>query len=296
MKSQVLPFVSIVVPVASDVEGLGVTLQSLGAVRSTVQFEVLVCDDGGPPSVQAMALRFGCRWLRLPENRGSYAARNAGVIAARSELIAFLDADQSVDTAWLDEGLKTLENHDYVGGCVVMADRECEDFWSRYDVVTAFDVRRYLEQMKFAPTANLFVRKSVFEKVGLFDERLRSGGDREFGLRVFKAGIGQTYCENARTFHPVRGKSALLRKRKRTGSGMAEVRLLVWRQSPLLVIGHAMLRLVAIPFEWCKALTQGRFGDGIRDRIGMGNVHARLSWTFHVAYLLRSLQLLARGR
>ena len=56
---------------------------------------VIVVDDGSPDgrAIEAVADRFGARYVRHPENRGASAARNTGLGLATTELVAFLDSD-----------------------------------------------------------------------------------------------------------------------------------------------------------------------------------------------------------
>ena len=67
-----------------------------------------------------------------------------------------------------------------------------------------FSQKAKLEKYQFAMTANLFTFKSVIDKIGNFDSSLKSGGDREWGQRVFAAGYKQVYAEDARVAHPAR--------------------------------------------------------------------------------------------
>ena len=51
--------------------------------------------------------------------------------------------------------------------------------------MTGFPVEDYVRNLHFAPTCCLVVRKIVCENAGLFDSRLISSGDKEFGLSNF---------------------------------------------------------------------------------------------------------------
>ena len=83
--------VTIIVPVYGDGERLARCLAPL-AGRET---RVIVVDDGSPDGrvIEAVADRFGARYVRHPENRGASAARNTGLGLATTELVAFLDSD-----------------------------------------------------------------------------------------------------------------------------------------------------------------------------------------------------------
>ena len=237
---------SVLIPVCNDTVGLEATLQSLAKVKApNIDIETIICNDGGGKAISNIADRYGCLEARLEKNKGSYAARNAGLAIASGQFIAFLDADQRVDMGWIAEGLKALKNADYVGGRVVLETGNNPGIWERYDQLYAFPVEHYLRTHKFAPTANLFVRRSVFEDVGHFEASLRSGGDGEFGRRVHMAGFVQHYAGDAKTFHDVRTWRQQLRKLRRVGTGAAELRLRIYGERPSALI-HSSFNVVVI--------------------------------------------------
>jgi glycosyltransferase AglI len=252
------PLLSVVVPVRDDVEGLRTTLESLRIeLGARTDVEVTVAIDGESSDVCRMAETFGFATTTLPHPVGSYAARNAGIRSSRGRNLAFLDADQRVGPGWIDSGVQSLEEADYVGGAVDVLLGRAHSAWESFDQLTAFPVRRYVTSMHFAPTANLFVRRSVFETVGMFHDCMQSGGDREFGVRVYKAGLLQAYCDAARTLHPARSKRAQLAKQSRVARGVVHLRVGIWDQSPWVVllsgIGHCMVAAaqpIYKPFQW----------------------------------------------
>lgn len=133
---------------------------------------------------------------------------------AESDVLAFLDADETVDEDWLETALGAMQEQDvdYLGCNVELTCPE-DTLVGRYNARTGFPVEEYLEDQNYAPTCALLVRRKVFEDVGPFDARLISGGDREFGDRVHDAGYEQGYAENATVYHPARTSSNLSRRR-----------------------------------------------------------------------------------
>ena len=237
--------VSILIPAYDDLVGLETTLKSLADVEARqIEREIIICNDGGGDPVSMLAIRYNCLEARLEKNSGSYAARNAGLAIASGQYIAFVDADQRVDQLWIEVGITALENADYVGGRVVLEVGPNPDVWERYDQLNAFPVEFYLRVLKFAPTANLFVRRKVFEAVGPFQESLRSGGDGEFGRRVHLAGFVQRYAPDAITFHDARNRRQQLRKLRRVGCGVAEIRLKIYGENPFEVIFSSFDELI----------------------------------------------------
>ncbi len=91
------PLVSVVTPVRDAAETLPETVASVLA-QTRGDWEMLLVDDGSTDGSAALAERFAAadprvRALRLDAPRGTAAARNAGIAAARGRYIAFLDAD-----------------------------------------------------------------------------------------------------------------------------------------------------------------------------------------------------------
>ncbi|MGE5564018.1 MAG: glycosyltransferase family 2 protein [Bacillota bacterium] len=90
-----MPQVSVVLPVHNRADVLPRAIESvLGQELS--DFELIVVDDGSTDDSARIAESFGderVRVVRLGQNRGGNVARNAGIRAAQSPLIAFLDSD-----------------------------------------------------------------------------------------------------------------------------------------------------------------------------------------------------------
>jgi GT2 family glycosyltransferase len=221
------PLVSVVIPVYDDYGPLEDCLRRLESqTYPGRRFEVVVVDNGTPAErTAAVEEAFdGVRRIRHPEG-GSYTARNAGIEVAEGELFAFTDADCLPASGWLEAGVAALGESDdvgLVGGAIELFAEDPEnpsaaEFW---ELVSGFPQRHYLRDLHFAATANMFTRRPVFDEVGVFDDALRSGGDREWGERVHEAGYEQVFAPEARIRHPARRRvRALVSKRIRTTKG-----------------------------------------------------------------------------
>jgi glycosyltransferase involved in cell wall biosynthesis len=243
--------VSVIIPVGRDTAGLEITLRSIAQLKWEPSLvEVIVCNDGGGTAISEMITRFGCREAMLPENRGSYAARNRGIQMSQGRVIAFVDADEVVTDGWLAAGLEAIKHADYVGGRIVVDAGMTAPYWERVDAKFAFPVSKYLADRRYAPTANLFVRRKVFEELGGFDESLRSGGDWEFGVRVSVSNKVQRYCAEAVTIHPARDFRERLRKIRRTSQGDARLAVKIWGRSGF---GYGARALLVAMAKVCQA-------------------------------------------
>jgi len=115
-----------------------------------------------------------------------------------------------------------VPNCGLVGGHVELFYRDpsrptgCELYESAFD----FDQERFVTVGRFAMTANLFTTAAVMRQVGLFDVRLKSVGDRDWGNRVAASGYALVYAPHVRVRHPARYQfSKILAKRLRVAGG-----------------------------------------------------------------------------
>ncbi len=210
------PRVTVVVPVHQDPTGLARCLSALRAQDLPREcFEVLVCDNA---STTAPARREDVEradhprtTLLVTADAGSYRARNACLRVARGDVVAFTDADCTPEPAWLRRGLEALEHEgaDIVAGRVEVYTQHRPPTPSElFEVLSAFPQERYVRTLGFGVTANLLVRRPLFDRVGAFSEALLSGGDREFCERAARGGARIAYAPHAVVRHPARAAAA----------------------------------------------------------------------------------------
>jgi glycosyltransferase involved in cell wall biosynthesis len=171
--------------------------------------EILVVDNGSRRSPVQLMRRFPRARLVMQPVAGAYAARNAGLAAATGDIIAFTDADCLPTPTWLSAGVAAVgadATIGLVGGHVAttLSRDGRRSPVELYELLHAFPQQRYIEQLHFGATANVFTRRDVIESVGTFNEALRSGGDKEWGQRVFAAGFSLVYAADAVVRHPAR--------------------------------------------------------------------------------------------
>jgi GT2 family glycosyltransferase len=205
------PLVSVIVPVFGLAPGLGPCLERLA--RQTYpreRLETIVVDNGWLRPAAALARRAGAR--RVREARpGSFAARNAGLLVARGEILAFTDADCLPHADWIERGVEALERPGasgvVAGPIEVVAPRPPGASPTAYLYDVLFNYATTAEQRAggYAVTANLLVRRSVFDAVGPFDADFLSGGDVEWGRRAAAAGFRAEWAPGVRVGHQARG-------------------------------------------------------------------------------------------
>lgn len=160
---------------------------------------------------------------------GSYAARNWGAARADGDVLVFTDAGCVPQPGWLD----AVRRHFASGGASRLTGPiEMTYARARPSLVELVDARMHLNQdgyaaQGWAATANLAVRRDLFERLGGFDARLRSGGDYEFGIRAMALGHDIGWSAQMQVQHAARATvRELLTKRRRVRAGHVQVRAL----------------------------------------------------------------------
>lgn len=113
--AQTIPRVTVIVPVLNGEHLIGGCLAALDAQTIDPRdYEVIVIDDGSTDATREVVGRFAAtsrariRLLAEP-HRGPAGARNAGLRAGASELVAFTDADCEVAPDWLERAIAHLD-------------------------------------------------------------------------------------------------------------------------------------------------------------------------------------------
>lgn len=219
-----LPFVSVIIPVYNDLVRLK---QCLTALQKQTypkdRFEILVINNDSTDDLSEIS-SFKNVHLSVEKKPGSFAARNNGICLAKGEILTFTDSDCLPSSVWIENGVKALVSNaqcGIVGGAVHFCFKIHGEPNSieLYDSLFFLQQKRYVEEIKFSVTANLFTYMSIFNAVGLFDENLKSGGDGEWGKRVFEKGYGVVYSDDAVTHHPARNTLPDLFKKIRRVTG-----------------------------------------------------------------------------
>lgn len=173
------PLVSVVVPVYNVAGFLREALDSLFA-QDYEPFEVVVVDDGSTDGSGAIARSYpGVRYLRQ-ENQGPAAARNAGIAAARGEIVAFADADDlqlptrlSVQVGYLIEHPDTSATLGRQVWITPPPGAVPDVVWGDLDGI---------------PAMTMVARRRTLAELGGFDPRLRGPEDTDLLIRMREGG------------------------------------------------------------------------------------------------------------
>jgi glycosyltransferase involved in cell wall biosynthesis len=212
------PLVSVIIPARNASATLERALRALREQQILAPYEVIVVDDGSGDGTGEIADRLAplVRTLRNGRPQGPGAARNRGVAAARGSVLAFTDADCFPEPEWLARGVHALQEVDIVQGAVI------PDPGARR---TPFERTLAVDRLSgFYQTANLFVRRDVFDAVGgfrdwsldrprtpfgglgqsrRFENRTPAGEDALFGWSARRMGASTRFAPEVRVHHAV---------------------------------------------------------------------------------------------
>jgi dolichyl-phosphate beta-glucosyltransferase len=121
--------ISVVIPAFNEEHRIDAAVRAVMGKLEAIgeEFEIVCVDDGSRDGTADRVARWAARdprvrLVRLPENTGKGAAVREGVLAARGDLVFFLDADLSTPPAAIEDALPHLKD----GADVVIGSRNRE--------------------------------------------------------------------------------------------------------------------------------------------------------------------------
>jgi glycosyltransferase involved in cell wall biosynthesis len=183
-----MPKVSVIIPTYNRLPMLREAVGSV-LVQDFEDVELIVVDDGSSDGTAEEINRYGGRvkLFQHDVNKGVSAARNKGILHARGKYIAFLDSDD----LWVKGKLKIqaafLDDNPHYPLCYT------DEIWIRkgkrvnpmlkHAKYSGWIFEKCLPLCIISPSS-VMIKRTLFTKVGLFDEALPVCEDYDFWLRV----------------------------------------------------------------------------------------------------------------
>ncbi|MBT9169605.1 MAG: putative glycosyltransferase EpsE [Syntrophomonadaceae bacterium] len=245
--------VSIITPFYNGKKFIQTALESI-ANQTYRDFEYILVNDGSSENVSEMVKKIlGKKGIYLEQkNKGQASATNLGISVSKGEYIAFCDQDDW----WLPEKLEKqvafLEenpNITMVYTDAFIADEKgilLKETWMQSRGVNHCkgfynDCSANLFDRNFIPAPlTVMIRRFIFDKIGLFDEKFSSAYDYEYWFRILNNGFEIDYINKPlavwRT-HTLQ-ESKNIRKAKRMQIGILKNFL---KQNPQFFVKHPIL-------------------------------------------------------
>jgi glycosyltransferase involved in cell wall biosynthesis len=239
-----------VVIISKDEPSLDGTLTDVAAQAGALgePAEVIVV-DASSGRLDDIRKRHGAAvsWLDFRPRQGSRTSipqqRNAGVAAARGDIIVFTDAGCAPAGQWLSRLVAPLRAGEAVTAGVTLSTSAVAGLYDRTPAEIA--ARAYLSE---CPTINMAFLRSAFDSVGGLDEWFAYGSDIDFSWRLVDAGYRIRQVPGAIVRHDWGDWRRQLRRSYRYGKARARLyrkhraRLRrVLRADPMVVVYPAFL-------------------------------------------------------
>lgn len=180
--------ISVIIPTYNRYHLLPIAIDSV-LLQDYPADELIVVDDGsvdGTPSL--LRSNYGDRIIRIHQrNRGVSAARNAGIMRARNEYLAFLDSDDWWHPHKLRKQVQLLEQNPdsriaYTNEIWLLNDKSVNQH-KHHQKFSGNMFYHSLNLCLISPSS-ILLHRSVFEKTGLFDENLPVCEDYDLWLKI----------------------------------------------------------------------------------------------------------------
>lgn len=227
------PAVSVIMPAFNAAPFIEEAVRSVQDQDLTA-WELIIVEDGSTDDTleKARKLAHEDERIQVLENpkKGVSAARNAGIRAAKGELIAFLDADDKVDPGSLASRASALlekPSLQLVHGELRQVDEQERALGQSVGEKSAVSFR---DMWKNAASLNTIMGRASFVKQFEFDETLGNGEDWLFFARMLRTGVHSEFVKNGSAIWRLRSNST-------TAGAMREhvtklSRVLDWLYSP----------------------------------------------------------------
>ncbi|MBP9669847.1 glycosyltransferase [Candidatus Woesebacteria bacterium] len=185
-KNPVAPFFSIITCTRNSAKFIRKCLNSVKS-QTFKDFEHIIVDGESTDKTTTILKEHGYKFVSLPA-KGIANAMNAGIRVAHGKYIYFLNSDDSLYNREVLQNIHDyLINHsglDWVFGNIHETDGKKTIGFPPIRKIFQGKHPNILKFYNYIPHQATFVKRSVFEKYGEFDESLKSMMDPEYWLRI----------------------------------------------------------------------------------------------------------------
>lgn len=184
--------VSVVLPAHNSAATIDRALQSALA-QDYRPLEIIVVDDCSQDNTADIVLQYSnlpVKLIKLSTHSGASGARNAGIMAATGDLVAFLDADDEWLPSKISRQMQLIEGNTQYSFVFCSADMYSEDhknlgdLYRGYQPTAGEDTWKALLVSNFVATPSVLVWRHHLVDLGGFDKSLKIGEDQDMWIRL----------------------------------------------------------------------------------------------------------------
>jgi glycosyltransferase involved in cell wall biosynthesis len=215
------PAVAFIIPARNEAEMLPSTLDSIGRHAAVIGgYEVIVVDNLSTDGTGGIAAGKGARVIT--SNAGTIAAsRNLGVRNSHADIFIFLDADVTLTREWSLAAPDILDN--VARNPFLLSGSDCRIGDSAGWVTrTWFDAPGLKTSGLYIGSAHLIISRILFERLGGFDETLKTGEDYDICSRARTIGAQLVKAPALKVIHHGVPRSAIEFLRREMWHGLGD--------------------------------------------------------------------------
>jgi len=184
--------ISLVIPAYNEELYIKKCLQSIKKCQSDYICEVIVVDNGSCDTTSKIAEQFPFVTIISEPKKGASNARQKGLMHAKGDLIAFIDADTIITSGWIEKAIEEFTDHKNLVALSGPVSYDDLNSWYSSFIDTYFDIF-VLPLSKITGSlilcGNFVVRKDAIISIGGFDTKIAFyGDDTNIARRLKKVG------------------------------------------------------------------------------------------------------------
>ncbi len=204
------PVVSIIIPVYNHYDHTHHCLKSLSVLSDGTAFEVIVVDDCSTDDTSGLIKQVtGIEYHRQSQNGGFIESCNTGATLAQGEFLLFLNNDTELHDNSIDSLVQVFKHFPDAGlagsqliypdgrlqeaGGIVFSDASGWNYGRLDD--PSKPCYQHVREVSYCSGASILIRRSLFESLGMFDERYKPAyyEDTDLAFAVRNVGLKVYY-------------------------------------------------------------------------------------------------------
>ena len=199
--------ISIIIPACNAEDFIERCIRAIEAQEfPRSSYEIIVVDNNSSDATKEILTKFNNIKVLEEKQQGAYVSRNRGVAVSKGRILAFTDSDCAPDADWLKTISREMSNPKVsvlLGQNIYNSKRIMPVLLNEYEnQKDAYVYRSTINELYYARTNNLAVRRAIFEVQGGFVERMR-GGDVILvrnAVDMYTSDIAK-YCSDMQVVH-----------------------------------------------------------------------------------------------